>query len=99
MLIKFPAPAPSDVLSFSIEGSVPVLQHTPLESTVPQPSLIIVPPQVAVVPVIFVTSEVVIVGTSFFSQAVRILIKMKRQKTNNLFKHFMCKKIRLTIRE
>jgi len=66
LLTKELAPAPSVVLLSSIVGVVPELQQTPLAITVPEPSLTMVPPLVAVVPVIFNIAEVVNVGTSSF---------------------------------
>jgi hypothetical protein len=64
--VKDPVPAPSVVLLSVIVGSIPVPQQTPLETTFPEPSEVIVPPEVAEVPVILVITDVVKVGTSFF---------------------------------
>jgi hypothetical protein len=57
------------------DGSGVVLQHTPLAVTVAPPSLVITPPDVAEVIVMFVTSEVDKVGiTGSFLQLSTIAI-------------------------
>jgi hypothetical protein len=49
-------------------GLISVLQQTPREITVDVPSLVITPPEVAVVPVILLIAEVVTMGGSSFLQ-------------------------------
>ena len=64
-LVKLPVPEPSVVLVLNeIVGFVDVLQQTPREVTDAPPSLVILPPLVAVVCVIVVTAVVERVGTT-----------------------------------
>ena len=48
-----------------------MLQHKPRSTTVPEPSSVIVPPEVALIPVMLLTDDVSIMGTIFFSQELR----------------------------
>jgi hypothetical protein len=68
LLEKLPAPEPSIVLLSAIMGVLFVLQHTPLEIIVPEPSSVIVPPLITEVANKLVTSVVVKVGTLSFLQ-------------------------------
>lgn len=61
-LTKLPAPAPSEVLLSAKVGVILVLQQTPRDVTVAPPSAVMVPPHLAVVEEISVTSIVVTVG-------------------------------------
>ena len=64
-LKNVPIPVPSFVLLFNIVGIYELLQQTPLELTGEPPSLIILPPQIALIEVIDVTVFVEdITGTS-----------------------------------
>jgi len=64
-LVKLPVPVPSVVLVLNeIVGFADVLQHTPRAVTVAPPSLVILPPLVAVVLVIEDAAVVVRVGTT-----------------------------------
>jgi amino acid transporter len=71
LLEKLPAPAPSEVLFPSIFGFVMVPQQIPRDVIAPEPSFVIVPPLVALVPAILIISEVVIEGTSPLSHELR----------------------------
>jgi ABC-type amino acid transport system permease subunit len=62
-LKKFPKPPPSIVFVSATVGEFPVLQQTPFDIIFPDLLKTIVPPLVAVVPVILVTAAVVTVGT------------------------------------
>ena len=64
-----PVPLPSVVLLSLIVGFGFVLQQIPLAVTVELPSDVTLPPQVAVVAFIFVTSFVVTVGSTFLRVA------------------------------
>lgn len=57
-----PVPVPSLVLLFKIVGEVEVLQQTPRDVTAAPPSLVIVPPLIALVKVIEVIELVDITG-------------------------------------
>ena len=61
-LVKVPVPEPSEVLLLAVVGPVVVLQHTPCALTVAPPSLVTLPPLVAVVDVIADSALVVIAG-------------------------------------
>ena len=61
-LIKLPVPVSLEVLESAIVGFWDILQHTPRAVTKEPPSLVIVPPLVAVVEVIAETAVVVSVG-------------------------------------
>lgn len=61
-LVKLPIPDPSEVFASAIVGFWFVLQHTPLEVTVPPPSPVIFPPAVAVEAAKTVTAFVVKAG-------------------------------------
>ena len=50
-LVKLPEPVPSEVFELSTVGFVEVLQQTPRAVTAAPPSLVILPPLVAVVEV------------------------------------------------
>jgi hypothetical protein len=56
--MKVLPPPPSIVLLSAITGVIPLLQHTPRSTMVPEPSSVIQPPLVAVVAVILVTDAV-----------------------------------------
>jgi hypothetical protein len=62
LLTKLPVPVPSDVLLFAIVGPVEILQQTPRTVTEAPPSLVMLPPLVAVVEVMEVIAVVVRVG-------------------------------------
>ena len=61
-LMNTPVPVPSVVWFPAVAGFGDVLQHTPLAVTIAPPSVITLPPLVAVVWVMFVTVAVVTVG-------------------------------------
>ena len=58
LLVKAPVPEPLVVFEPEVVGTGDVLQHTPRAVTLNPPSLVMVPPQVAVVVKISVTEEV-----------------------------------------
>lgn len=72
LLVKEPIPYPSVVLVPSIVGSFLVLQQTPLTIISDFPSLVITPPDFAVVASIEVTGTVVRVGSFSGSQPLNI---------------------------
>jgi hypothetical protein len=64
LLVKLPVPCPFVVLLLDIVGLSVVDQQTPLAVTEAPPSVVIFPPEVAVVAVIDETAVVVRVGTA-----------------------------------
>ena len=62
LLVKLPVPEPFVVLLLLVVGFAEVLQHTPRPETLAPPSLVIMPPLVAVVCVIEDTAVVVRTG-------------------------------------
>jgi hypothetical protein len=62
LLLKLPVPVPSEVLLLAVVGPETVFQHTPLAVTVEVPAEETLPPQVAVVCVMLLTSEVFTTG-------------------------------------
>ena len=64
LLAKLPVPVPSSVLGSDVVGLADVLQHTPLCVIEAPPSVMVLPPESAVVEVTFVTAVVFRVGTS-----------------------------------
>jgi hypothetical protein len=89
LLVNVPVPPPSVVLFSVIVGEMPVLQQTPLAIIVPEPSEVIVPPEVAVVPVIFDIAEVVNVGAASFLHEWKITVRMNKLKIVILIIDFM----------
>ena len=72
VLTNTPIPDPSIVLLSSIVGFWLVLQHTPLAETEPLPSFVTLPPQSALVELIFETEFVVTVGTDEEDEVVKL---------------------------
>lgn len=73
-LVKLPIPVPSVVLvDKAMVGFAVVLQQTPRAVTVAPPSLLMLPPLVAVVLVMAVTAVVVIVGIVLVDVVVKTL--------------------------
>ena len=64
LLIKTPEPVPSVVLEPAVVGFWVVAQHTPRAVTAEPPSVVILPPLVAVVEVMAVKSVVVKTGAN-----------------------------------
>jgi hypothetical protein len=64
LLTKLPVPVPSDVLLFAIVGPVEILQQTPRTVTEAPPSLVMLPPLLAVVAVTEVIAVVVRAGVT-----------------------------------
>ena len=62
LLVNTPVPVPSVVLLSAVVGLSDVLQHTPRAVTVSPPSSVTLPPESAVVSVMFVIAVVVTVG-------------------------------------
>ena len=62
LLVKAPVPEPSEVWLLEIVGFADVLQQTPLAVTAAPPSLLTLPPLVALIEVMFDTVVVVTVG-------------------------------------
>jgi hypothetical protein len=62
LLVKAPVPVPSVVLLLAVVGPEDVFQHTPLAVTVDVPAEDTLPPQVVVVCIILLTSEVFTTG-------------------------------------
>lgn len=84
MLVNWVTPAISDVLKSWTVGSGSILQHMPRETTVLEPSSVIVPPPVAEVIVIPVTGEVVKTGNSFLLHDSRDAIKVIKRKNDEI---------------
>jgi hypothetical protein len=99
MLVKLPVPVLFVVLLSAIVGVWFVPQQTPRAFTAAQPSLVIFPPQVAVVWVIYITAVVVNTGLPSFLQPFRksrnIPIKMKEKIRRFLF--FFTLKFKLSL--
>jgi len=66
LLVKFPAPDPSVVLLSKVVGFLNVLQQTPLAVIEEPPSLMILPPPMALFCVISIIFEVITVGRFSF---------------------------------
>ncbi len=70
LLVKLPVPVPSDDLVFAMVGFCVVDQQTPLDVTAAPPSLVMLPPPLAVVCVIADIAVVVTVGATIFGWVV-----------------------------
>jgi hypothetical protein len=67
LLMKIPVPVESAVLLLAIVGPLVAFQHTPLAETIVPPSVVTLPPLMAVVGVIEDIVVLVIVGKGLFS--------------------------------
>ena len=72
LLVKLPVPLPSVVWLLLTVGLWLVLQQTPLAVTVAFPSLVTLPPHVAVLDVVLLTVDVVTVGNDTLADVVNV---------------------------
>jgi len=91
VLVKEPGPDPFMVIISFTVGLIFAAQQTPRAVTGPEPSLVMVPPQIAENIVTSVIGEVSTVGStpSFFLHEIEILAKKMKQKQISLNKYFI----------
>ena len=83
LLEKIPMPVPSDVLLSVMVGIDPVLQQTPRAITVAPPSEVILPPLIAVVIAISITSDVVNTGGTLSSLQLLVRTNITTRKNDD----------------
>jgi hypothetical protein len=82
-LVNIPVPVPLTVVlsTLSAVGNAFLLQQTPRDVTVELPSLVIVPPQVAVVDVTLLAVVVVSVGTTLGASFLQLKVSVRSKET------------------